>query len=224
MHCIWGSQAPNCEWKGQYVMRSVFVYASFMWLCILLRLSISLQCAVIRIIKPWFEATNCGLTQSLMITVKRYRAMTKSIVYVAFISWCKFIINSHWKHRGIVHFQVQWTRYDGSSKVNISYLFWTLRMSSLCICGPFSFCPLSVHRTHCLQRMAVLVDSVSNATQSHPSLNAMIPFDLWSVSVPWSYPVFWSIQCNVHVEDPETGWVWWSGWWVCREQESGGWS
>ena len=95
-----------------------------------------------------------------------------------------------------VDFQVQWTRYDGSSKVNISYLFWTLRMSSLCIFGPFSFCPLSVHCTHFLRRMAVLVDSVSNATMSHPSLNAMIPITMCIEFVmdvrPSSYPVLWS--------------------------------
>ena len=93
-----------------------------------------------------------------------------------------------------MHFHVQWIQCGRPWKLNISYLFWTLRMSSLCIFGPFSFCPLSVHHAHCLQRMAVLINSVSNVAVFIRLLmrwySLRCAFDLWWMSVPSSYPVF----------------------------------
>ena len=101
-----------------------------------------------------------------------------------------------------VHFQWQWTRCSGSWKVYMPYLLWTLRMCSLCISGPFSFYPLSVHHIHCLKWMAVLLNSVSNATMSRPSINTIIPIAMCIRFVIDICLVIIScdvIQYNVHV-------------------------
>ena len=73
---------------------------------------------------------------------------------------------------------------------------------SLCFPGPFPFFPLSVHHIHCLQRMAVLLNSVPNVTMSHSSINAIIPIAMCIGFVMDIYTVIISsvvIQYNVHV-------------------------
>ena len=112
----------------------------------------------------WLWLTDCGehspcsLSDDALMSVCWCRL--RSYHYVDFTS------NSHWKHMGIIHFQEQWTRYGGWWIAYISYLFWTLRMSSLYILGPFPLYPLSVHHTYFLQETAVLVNFVSNVTLS----------------------------------------------------------
>ena len=53
-----------------------------------------------------------------------------------------------------VHFHLRWTRYVRPWKEDTLYLFWTLRISSLCIYCSFPSYPLSQfinHYTYCLQ-------------------------------------------------------------------------
>ena len=226
MLCIWGSQAPNCEWK---------VNLCTSWLTALHSCDDSLcfgPCG-----EPQYQynvyydvyenCCFCDFKRALCALQNKYQYMILSSLD-CMCSWCTVTI-----HLIMWNVHEQWTRTGQHSViVHEKWRYHTFSERSARALPTFLIHYLNIPSqfiARCIsgEGMCWYIPCQFHTSSSHLYLSwspLRCALNLWFGSV---CPVNLSsdpMGYNVHICDPETGSVYWSGRWACRELVSSGWS